>query len=264
MKLILPRQVSAADRYAVEVLGNNILDMIDSAAKTLFEHCIGFTSVTVLCGGGNNGADGLCAAKKLMKHGVKVTVRIISKGGTSGINPNCRHYYEKLLEENCDVKVFNIYKINENDFADLGESIGKSDALLECLLGTGYVAAKDVADDDNLYKIIRLINEKAKYVISADIPAGVEGANGQVAECAVKADETVTFSYMKVGHVIMPGKSYCGKISVEEVRVPQEAYAVSIDTKIEFFSPADVKAIKKMLQIAIMKRKLNLTNPITQ
>ena len=226
---------------------NDILDMIDSAAESLFKRCVKFRRVAILCGGGNNGADGLCTAKKLTEHGVKVFVRIISKGGVLGLNSNCRSYYEKLLTGNCDVKVFDIYNINEKDFDDIRRNIEKSDALLECLLGTGYVAARGGESDDNLYRIIRIINENAKYVISADIPAGVAGADGQVAVCAVNADETVTFSYMKVGHVVMPGKSYCGKVSVEEVRVPDEAYAFSVDTNIEYFSSVDVKEVKKIL-----------------
>lgn len=249
MKLITPRQVSMADRYAVETMGVSIIEMIESAAEALFRRCVRFQRVTVLCGGGNNGADGLCAAQKLYRHGVSVKVWIVGKNGLSGINDNCRFFLDKLSAQGIVVKELDLEKDILLYEKDLEKDISDCNAVLECILGTGFVPGRRAKTDNSLYKVFEIVNGKSGYTVSADIAAGVNGENGETGINAVCADETLTFAYLKPGHVILPGKAHCGKVTVVPVSVPEEAYGASVDTFFEAFCKEDLKRIRKMLPV---------------
>lgn len=225
MRLITPQETKTADTYAVETLGCDLIRMIESAAEALFERGMAFRRVAVLCGGGNNGADGLCAAEKLARHGVSVSVWLFAPGGAETVNGNCRFFEEKLLKAGVPVRrITEKAAFTETVRDELAAVLSRCDAVLECLLGTGFDPVRKRDTDGVLAEMIRTVNRYASYVLSADIAAGIDGATGAAFPESIEADETVTFGYPKVGNVIMPGRAHCGVLSVKPVAVPEEAY----------------------------------------
>lgn len=248
MRLITPKEVACADAFAVQTLGCNILEMIESAAESLFERCVAFRRVTVLCGGGNNGADGLCAAEKLARYGVSVSVWLFVPGGEKTIHKNCLYFEERLHAAGIPVKrITEIDAFTQDIKAEIAAAIAGSDAVLECLLGTGFDPSRKRETDGVLADLIRTVNQNASYIISADIAAGIDGASGAAFAESIAANETVTFGYPKVGNVILPGKAYCGKLSVKPVSVPEEAYRFAMGDERAFLSREDVKSAAKLL-----------------
>ncbi len=55
------------------------------------------------------------------------------------------------------------------------------------------------------------------YVAAVDIPSGISATSGAVMGCAVMADVTVTFGYIKTGQLLYPGAGYCGELRVSDI-----------------------------------------------
>ena len=248
MRLVTPKEIARADAYAVQTLGCNILDMIESAAEALFERCIAFRRVLVLCGGGNNGADGLCAAEKLARYGVSVSVWLFAFGGENTINENCCFFEKQLCTAGIPVRrVTGSRAFTEEIKSDLAAELSQSGAVLECLLGTGFDPSRKRSTDSALASLIQTVNRHAPYIISADIAAGVDGATGEAIPESIAANETVTFGFPKVGNVVLPGKAHCGKLSVKPVAVPEEAYRAVSEGNRTFLSRADAEEAAMLL-----------------
>ncbi len=88
-----------------------------------------------------------------------------------------------------------------------------------------------------------MINRTGKPVVAVDIPSGIDAATGKVLGCAVKADLTVTFALAKLGHVLLPGEDYAGRLLVVDIGIPVEVAASA--EACEFL---DVAAIKPLLR----------------
>jgi NAD(P)H-hydrate epimerase len=173
----------------------------------------------------------------------------MGKNGLSGINNNCRYFLDKILTCGIIVKELDLEKDVSLYRKELENDITNCNAVLECILGTGFVPGRREETDNSLYRVFEIINENSKYTVSADVAAGVNGENGETGRYAVCADETITFSYLKPGQVILPGKAHCGKVTLVPVKVPEEAYNDSVDTIFEVFGKDDLQRIRDLLPV---------------
>lgn len=167
--------------------GKALADAVWAAVKRL-----NAKSVLFVCGTGNNGGDGYVAARLLTDGGIKVGVFAAEYG---------------KLSEDC---------LREKS-AYCGEYSTEivGDIVVDCLFGTGLSRAVS----GEYAKVIDKINSSRAYVISADIPSGLNGDNGLLQGCAVKADETVAIAYPKLGAYLNDGLDYCGKITVCDIGI---------------------------------------------
>ncbi len=163
------------------------------------------TPVIVVCGAGNNGGDGFAAARQLMAKGYAVEVYLIGEFG--GLRDDARRNAEFFMDR--------LIEITDaaGARANLADLFGC--ALIDALFGTGL--SRDVT---GLFaEVINLINGSEAYIISCDIPSGIDADTGAILGAAVKADETVTFQYPKRGHYLFPGRGHTGKLTVKEIGV---------------------------------------------
>ena len=151
----------------------------------------------VLCGPGNNGGDGLVISQVLKK-----------------LNQNVILYCLKSMAYKGDAKI--AYKKNQltkNNYNDL--NIPKNSVIIDCLFGIGL--NKKVK---GMYKnIIKKVNKSKQYVISIDIPSGINGDNGKIMGEAIKANSTYTLHAKKIGLTINSGMKYSGKVSIINIGI---------------------------------------------
>jgi ADP-dependent NAD(P)H-hydrate dehydratase / NAD(P)H-hydrate epimerase len=196
----------ATDRWAIEERGIPSLELMERAGNGLArvtEVVAPAGRVVVLCGKGNNGGDGLVAARLLRGRGREVDVQLV--GDAADLRGDARTNLERLPGA-------------APGRLDLGALEGAAVAV-DALLGTGF------AGDPRgpLADAIAGLNDSGVAVVAADVPSGVDASTGEVAAGAVRAVATATFHAGKPGLWISPGKEHCGQVEVIEIGIPADA-----------------------------------------
>ncbi|HEY8443975.1 MAG TPA: NAD(P)H-hydrate dehydratase [Clostridia bacterium] len=198
MYLYSSEQMNHIDRYNEEVLKTDVVTLMGRAGKALAKAArkLNKKKTAIVCGTGNNGGDGLACALFLAGYGqvdVFLTGEVKSQAA--------KHYLEKL--QTTQVK---IYKDFKNDFSNY-------DLIIDAIFGTGL--KKEVT---GVYKdIIQSINSSGAFVLSADIPSGLNSDNGLAEGVCVQANMTVTFVGYKLGHFLNQGPDICGEIILDDI-----------------------------------------------
>jgi ADP-dependent NAD(P)H-hydrate dehydratase / NAD(P)H-hydrate epimerase len=200
----------AIDRWAIDGQGVPSLDLMERAGigvARAAEELVPDGAVTVLCGKGNNGGDGLVAARVLREAGREVTV--LTAGPPEELKGDAR---ENLLRlPGAPPALF------EADRPLIGA------VVIDALLGTGFAGRPR----GTVAAAIDAANACAAPVVSVDVPSGVDASTGVVGACAVSAAITVTFHAAKPGLWIRPGKAHAGAVRVFDIGIPRGAPAVA-------------------------------------
>ncbi len=164
--------------------------------------------VVVICGKGNNGGDGLVAARHLLNHGTDVQVVLLAKGtdlsGDAAVNYRIAHTMGVPMVENADEEAVKV-------------RASRADVIVDAILGTGiHGEVTGIAR-----AAIAAINAGRAQVVAVDIPSGVHADTGAALGEAVRADVTVTFGLPKLGLVQYPGAELCGELRVADISLPR-------------------------------------------
>ncbi len=162
----------------------------------------------IICGKGNNGGDGLVAARYLYDQGKKVFIILTTEEHL--LSSDAKTNFNKIKDT---IQCLKIQNINNEELYNL---INNSNTIVDCLLGTGV--NKPLPDLFNW--IIKTVNNSKKDIVACDIPTGLDPDTGNVGLCTIKATTTVTFAYPKIGLMLYPGKKYVGKIEVVDIGLP--------------------------------------------
>jgi hydroxyethylthiazole kinase-like uncharacterized protein yjeF len=106
--------------------------------------------------------------------------------------------------------------ININYISNMMLYINEADMIVDGILGTGLKGEVTGIVSD----IVKIINESGKYILSIDIPSGLNGSTGKIMGTCVKADKTVTFGLPKIGLLLHPGCEYAGRVIVADIGIP--------------------------------------------
>jgi hydroxyethylthiazole kinase-like uncharacterized protein yjeF len=163
----------------------------------------------VVCGKGNNGGDGLVAARHLARWGVRVAVVTLEPFGDLR-EPAVTN--AKRLDEVPSIRVL--------PFSDamFGRELARADVAIDAIFGTGFRGFPE----DEWAEAIEGLNASPVPIVAVDIPSGVNGATGAVDGDAVRADLTVTFGAAKVGAVLLPGAELAGAVRVVDIGFPED------------------------------------------
>jgi len=168
------------------------------------------STVFILCGGGNNGGDGLVIARILHNQGRDVKVFLAVK--PEALKGDAKINYNAAKKTGVDIYPIKKFLIGNRSLAT-GHCV-----IVDALLGTGL----DKEVRASLSDIIKKVNRLSSPVIAVDIPSGISSDTGQVMGCAVKANYTVSFGLPKRGHLLYPGAEHTGKLFVEDIGFPQD------------------------------------------
>jgi hydroxyethylthiazole kinase-like uncharacterized protein yjeF len=196
----------AADRWAIEDRGIPGLELMERAGSALGERAARVAPegrIVVACGKGNNGGDGLVAARWLREHGREVDVLLV--GAAEDLKGDARESLEALSGPPP-----RSFEPGALDGAAL---------VVDALLGTGFTGEPR----EPLAGAIAAIEAAAVPVVACDIASGVDASTGAARGIAVHATCTVTFDHAKPGHWIEPGKSHTGHVTVVDIGIPAGA-----------------------------------------
>lgn len=179
----------------------------------------------VLCGGGNNGGDGLVVARKIRSSGGEVKVFLLDDESR----------FRGAARKNLDIvskMAIEIARVSSLD--SVTPEVFGADGIVDAVFGTGLVRKIDGLFRD----VIDLVNQSPGPVFAVDIPSGINGDTGEVMGTAVRADFTVTFGLPKRGCLLYPGYDYCGKVYVSHISFPpvlyeSDAIGVAINAPLE-------------------------------
>ena len=196
-------RMRATDRWAIEERGIASLDLMERAGEGLAavaaRHAPG-GRIAIVCGKGNNGGDGLVAARLLRAAGRAVDV--LAVWPPDSLRGDAAEQLRRLPGD------------APAPFAP-GRLEGAS-AIVDALLGTGSTGAPR----DEAAAAIEAMTAAGVPVVAADIPSGVDASTGEVPGAAVRAAATATFHAPKAGLWIHPGKAHAGEVVVVDIGIP--------------------------------------------
>ena len=194
--------------------------------------------ISVLCGVGNNGADGVCASRMLLREGYQPRVYIVGKlekasweflyqlchfqqaGGTVTM------YHPDVDTANAgEVAAIAVYPDSDTaaDDASLfrANRLPDDDILIDGIFGIGL--HREIAGDYRAF-IEEANRRRHGFVLAIDAPSGINTDTGELMGCGIKADVTITFGRNKTGLVCGAGQNFAGRVLVEDIGIPDEAY----------------------------------------
>lgn len=163
-------------------------------------------SAVIYCGPGNNGGDGIAAARFLLREGWNVKCVLVGK--REKMTEDSREMERRLVEAGGVLEDFE----PESRAKYMGY-----DFAIDALFGIG-LNSELRPDAVNAVRCMKW----AHWIVSADIPSGVHADTGMVFEEAVNADMTVTFSAGKPGLCVGKGAVHAGRIVVADIGIPQD------------------------------------------
>ncbi len=218
MKLVDTKEIREIDKLAMEGYGMPGILLMDQAAKAVADVVIRQierlgaknAKVVVLCGKGNNGGDGLGAARYLKNAGYEPSVFLIGAARTALKGDAA---LEAGLLEKSGITIQSVIETVDT----LEMEILKASVIVDAMLGTGFSGElKGI-----IKKTCSLVNSMAKPVVAVDIPTGIDADLGLRAEDAIWADITVTMALPKVGLFLYPGKENIGELVVADIGMPK-------------------------------------------
>jgi ADP-dependent NAD(P)H-hydrate dehydratase / NAD(P)H-hydrate epimerase len=218
IELLDNAQMAEADRLTIAG-GTAGIDLMQRAGCAVADavaarHPAG-SRVVVVAGPGNNGGDGFVAARILAERGYRVTVMLVGA-------------FARLKGDAALAA-----KAWPGGVTEDPGFLATADVLVDALFGAGL----DRPVEGATRALIETMNALAKPIVAVDLPSGINGSSGAVMGAAIKAAQTITFFRKKPGHLLLPGRLYCGAVSVADIGIPASLFE-RIEVKTFENSPA--------------------------
>ncbi|MCG3110978.1 MAG: NAD(P)H-hydrate dehydratase [Candidatus Manganitrophus sp. SB1] len=234
MKIVTAEEMKKLDRKATTDYAIPSLLLMENAARGLvdeIEKTIGPAAgkrVVILAGRGNNGGDGIAAARHLRMRGAQVIVYLFSP--IEKVGGDAKTSLDIWMQTGGVLHVAGSFRWNH-----LTQELSESDLIIDALLGTGL--SHPVEGD--YAKAITLINRTGRKVVAVDIPSGISADTGEVLGVAVKADYTFTMALPKWGHFLQEGLEVRGQLAVIDIGFPP-AMIEAAKIPVELITPEEL------------------------
>lgn len=203
MKIVTIEEMKKVERRDYNLRRLSEDDLILSVAMSLEDKIISLDkrNILILCGNNRNGDYGLLASV-LLKRDTQLNVTAVS------LNTDSKYYQAAESE---GVPILNVQRI-------IKQNTEQADIIVDCIC--------DYDDCTLEYPFnywVEWINDSHKYVISCDVPSGMNSDNGSIAKNCVRATETLAVQLPKLGCYLYPGSEATGKLTVDQVGLSYEA-----------------------------------------
>jgi len=213
MIALTAKQMQNIDRRTSDKYGISGYELMLHASQCIFdairENLPDYKNKTyfILCGKGNNGGDGYGLARLMYRDGLDVTAY-------SAADQKDSRSDAAAMKKNFNDAGGRAASIDQ--FLAHCESIADNTVIIDALFGTGLT--KDL--EESYLALIHSVNRSGAYIVSVDIPSGLNCDNGMVMGAAVHADLTVTFCCEKPAHILKHSAPICGKIVLKDIGIP--------------------------------------------
>ncbi|MGB2798693.1 MAG: NAD(P)H-hydrate dehydratase [Dehalococcoidia bacterium] len=216
MKIVTVYEMKEIERRAAEIgLPSNVL--MENAGLVIAQNVKGWLGnvvqqqILVLVGPGNNGGDGLVAARHLHDWGARVHIHLCSERSYDDAN------YVIVRERGIPCTITS----EDQDLSNLDSILSSSDVVIDALFGTGKLRPLEGAVKQILARLSQVKElMPAIKVIALDLPSGVDADTGTADPSCVAADLTITLAYPKLGLFSFPGRDLVGQLVVGDIGIP--------------------------------------------
>ena len=217
----VPKQLGVSLEILMENAGRGIVDALWGQYDLFsLDNARSINSfVLFICGTGNNGADGLVAARHLLEQGVPVQIVLV--GDTSKCSDLFAVQLERCEAMGCIIDMYDEF----NDWSNVAIAI-------EGIMGTGLTGRLRDLTIDVLHDIDTMRSQYNFDLWAIDVPAGLDASSGQISEGTLSYDYTVTFGAIKQGLLLYPGKAIGGTAIVAPLGAPWQHVLVDRDSTI--------------------------------
>jgi NAD(P)H-hydrate epimerase len=221
--------VRELDLLAFERFGIPSIVLMENAARSCIPIALEMmpdadARAIILCGGGNNGGDGLAIARHLHNASVAVRILLAAEPSTPDSRTNLGIIERMGLAITRADPASNGHAALASAFEQLLAAASENDAsrvlIIDALLGTGLSqpVRKPML---SLIERVNAARDRGAPVLSIDIPSGLDADTGLPHGAAIRATETITLAALKPG-VIAPGASaWTGRLRVGDIGVPR-------------------------------------------
>ena len=209
--------IQEADRRTIEELGVPGLVLMENAATGLVdavrESFPSLRRTIIVCGPGNNGGDGLAAARHLANGGVEVAVVLLAD--PAKLSPDAAT--NLALARSFAVPVTEVDGDELGPLDDLLCCLDRNDSvIIDGLLGTGITRPLG----GRFARATDCMAAADVPVVAIDVPTGLNGSSARLPGPVLSADMTVTFAGLKTCHVLPPACEHCGEIAIVDIGIP--------------------------------------------
>ena len=220
MEIVTGEQMRRIDARTIEGRGVPGAVLMENAGRGVAEAMareipgLARRPVVVLCGKGNNGGDGLVAARHLLRLGVPSRVVLLASGGTLSGDPAAN--LERARAAGVSVEE----APDEKTWRAATPLPGRA-VVVDAILGTGVRGAtRGLAAC-----VIEDVNSSGATVVAIDVPSGIDADDGAVPGPAILAHRTLTLCRPKLGLVLEPAASHAGPFAVIDIGIADEDVA---------------------------------------
>jgi hydroxyethylthiazole kinase-like uncharacterized protein yjeF len=203
-ELLTTAEMAEADRLTIAG-GRPGVDLMEQAGIAVADAAANLPGrrVVVVAGPGNNGGDGFVAARHLAVRGYDARVSFVGDRN-------------KLRGDAAAAAAAAAARWSGPVDAAAPDQLAGCDIIIDALFGAGL----DRPVEGLARTMIEAMNASIAPVVAVDLPSGINGTTGGVMGVAVRAARTVTFFRRKIGHLLLPGRLYCGPVMVVDIGIP--------------------------------------------
>ncbi|RLJ05142.1 MAG: NAD(P)H-hydrate epimerase [Candidatus Aenigmatarchaeota archaeon] len=175
--------------------------------------------ILVVAGKGNNGGDGLVAARYLKRFGKNVKVIVSEKPEKKSLG-----FRQMQRLKGVEIEVYNKKALRK--------ALKETDLIIDAIIGYGLKGEPK----GKAAEMIKEINNSGKPVLSVDVPSGLNADTGKPGNPCIKADATVTLGFLKTGFKSSQAKKFTGTVYTADIGIPDELKIIYSDIETDFFS----------------------------
>ncbi len=215
MKLPTPSEMAALERRCQEAHGISVHALMEQAGQRTAEvarqllRARGGRRVTVLVGKGNNGGDGLVAARHLAGDGPTRVLLVVPPQEIRGLPAE----HLKALRD----RQVGIEEAQALPASRLREALRDADLIVDAIFGTGFRGPADGVPA----QVIEAANASGVPILAVDVPSGADAAMGRADPPCIHAVATVAMGLPKVGTVQFPAAAHVGRLFVADIGLPE-------------------------------------------